>query len=266
MKNITFIGAGNMARAIINGLLANGYPQDKLFIANRSPAKLAEFPVQTSTDNEAMAQHADVIVLAVKPYQIATVCEQLKTVCQHNKPLIISVAVGTTIEQIQVSLGYEAAIIRSMPNTPSAIGFGATGLYANALATDDDKSTAADIFNAVGSVAWVEREELLSAVAAVSGSGPAYYFLFMQAMLSGAEKLGLDIEVAKSLITQTVIGTGKLASVNNHEFTQLRQQVTSPNGTTFAATEYMQQHGIVNIIEKAMLANVKRAEEIANEN
>ncbi len=260
---IAFIGAGNMTRAIFDGLIANDYPSDKLLVSNRSADKLKNYPVETSTDNVAIAKKAEIIILAVKPQQIASVCQEIKTICVTNKPLIISLAVGTTIEFIAEQLSPALAIIRSMPNTPAAIGYGATGLFANNNSNDEQREIAGKIFADVGKTIWVNTENLLDVVASVSGSGPAYYFLMMQAMLKGAENLGLEAELAKTLITQTVIGAAKLAEMNNNEFAKLRERVTSPNGTTFAAINYFQQHDFSEIVAQGMQAAVERAKEIA---
>lgn len=262
---IAFIGAGNMTQAIVTGLLQNNYAKDNIYIANRSKEKLTQFPTHVSTDNVAMAQHADVIVLAVKPKQIAKVCQQIQTVCQQTKPIVVSLAIGISLEYIAQQLNYQGAIIRAMPNTPCAIGYGATGLIANSVATETQRNCVAAIFDYIGKTVWLDNEDLLTSVAAVSGSGPAYLFLMMQAMQQAAEKLGLTTDVAAELVSQTVIGAGMLAQQNHHQFATLRQQVTSPNGSTQAAIESFEANNFIEIIAQAMQAAVKRSQQIKAE-
>lgn len=264
--NIAFIGAGNMAKAIVQGLLNTGYSNEALFVANRSAEKLASFTTNTSTDNLAMATKADIIVLAVKPAQIADVCQQLQTVCATNQPLIVSVAAGITVASIAQHLNYKGPIIRTMPNTPAAIGYGATGLFANSATTPSQKTQVETIFKAVGITAWVAKEELINAVGAISGSGPAYYFLMMEAMQAAGEKLGLSKSSTEELITQTVIGAGELAKQEQNQFTQLREAVTSPKGSTLEAIKTFQQGNFSELINTAIHAALKRSEEMAKEN
>lgn len=263
---IAFIGAGNMAKAIVIGLLNKDYSSDVLFVANRSAEKLSDFNTHTSTDNLAMATQADIIVLAVKPLQIADVCQQLQTVCKTNQPIIVSVAAGVTVSRIAQHLEYAGPIIRAMPNTPAAIGYGATGLFANTATTTEQQTLVENIFNAVGTTAWVSNENLINAIGAISGSGPAYYFLMMEAMQAAAEKIGLNKNTAAALITQTVIGAGELAKQEQHQFTKLREAVTSPKGSTLEAINTFQQGNFSQLVNDAIEAALKRSEEMAKEN
>ena len=265
-NKIAFIGAGNMTQAIVTGLLKQRYPSDALLVANRSAEKLTHFPTQTSTDNIAMAKHADIIVLAVKPQQIAAVCQQLQALCQTTHPIIISVAAGVTTDTIAKQLHYAGPIIRAMPNTPAAIGLGATGLFANPQATAEQKTAADHIFAAVGITTWVESENLLNVVGAIAGSGPAYYFLMMEAMQAAGEKLGLSKATAATLISQTVIGAGELAKQENNQFAKLRAAVTSPKGSTLEAITTFQQGNFSQLVNDAIQAALQRSEAMATEN
>src|SRR5690606_23543216 len=181
--SLAFIGAGNMAKSIVGGLIAEGYPADLLCAAGPRESSLTQvaeqFGIKTTTDNQRAAAAADVVELAEKPQMLKTVAQDLRPALDH-KPLLISVAAGITTESLAAWLGGEQAIIRSMPNTPSMVKAGATGLYANGNTSAAQKTIASEILGAVGIVQWLEQEELLNAVTAVSGSGPAYFFLVME--------------------------------------------------------------------------------------
>jgi pyrroline-5-carboxylate reductase len=262
---IAFIGAGNMAGAIINGLLAQNYPSDKLFIANRSSEKLAAFPVTTSTDNLAMAAQADIIILAVKPYQISEVCEQLQTLYKNQQPVIVSVAAGITLANMAKSLNTPGPLVRAMPNTPCAVGLGATGLCANDDLSECQRQHISAIFDAVGMSAWVESEHQLDVLSTLSGSGPAYFFFMLEAMQAAAVANGLPSTLAAQLAMQTMLGSAMMAQQHGNQFTTLREQVTSPNGTTFAALETFRQHDYASIIQAGMNAALARGQEILKE-
>lgn len=264
-KNIAFIGAGNMAKAIIHGLLSHQYPEDKIYIANRSAEKLKEFSTHTSTNNCEMAEKADIIILAVKPDQIAEVCRQLQTLCHKNKPIIVSVAAGITVQSIADNLMYDGPIIRAMPNTPVSIGYGVTGLFANTQCNDDDKQFVDNIFSATGITSWVHDENLLNVIGVVAGSGPAYFYLIMEYLLDSAEKLGLDKITAAPLITQTLIGSGKLAQQENNQYHQLRNAVTSPKGSTLEAIKVFEKENLKQTIQTALTAALNRAIEMGKQ-
>ncbi len=266
---ITFIGAGNMARSIIHGLVANGFMAKDIWISNPSPEKLQalanQFQVQVTGDNCIAAEHGDVIILAVKPNHIQLVCEELKTIIKDKNPLIISVASGVSADSIKQYLEHQAAIVRAMPNIASAVQAGATALFANQQVSEDQCSLAESIFRAVGLVVWLEKEELMKVALAVSGSGPAYYFLVMEAMQQAAQKMGLPKEVAQMLVTQTALGAARLAMESDQDVEQLRRAVTSPKGTTEQAIHVFNDANLNKIVADAMQAASARAQELGDQ-
>ena len=263
---ITFIGAGNMARAIIGGLLAEGFSRGDISAAGPRMETLSqvadEFDIAVTTDNASAAAAADVIVLAVKPQMLKAVCEGLQGVLGH-RPLVISLVAGITTASINAWLGGDLAIVRCMPNTPSQVGAGASGLYANALVSDAQKSTANAILGAVGVVQWVADEGLINPVTAVSGSGPAYFFLLMEAMIDAGVELGLSQESATELTLQTALGAAILAKQSEVDVAELRRRVTSPKGTTEQAILSFEKDDIRAMVKRAMLACSNRAEELS---
>lgn len=263
---IAFIGAGNMNGAIIQGLLTKHYPSDHIRISNRSASKLAHYDCLTSTDNCVAAHGANVVVLGVKPQHIKTVCSEISDLCQTQNSLIISIAAGITLDQIQSYLGYPAAITRAMPNTPVSVGLGATALCANNYVNEEQKSLSSMLFDNTGISAWLEDETLMDPLVSLSGSGPAYIFLMMQAMSTAAIKMGLPAELSRDFCIQTVLGAATLAAQTDADFSKLRENVTSPGGTTAAAIEIFKQHHFNAIVDEAMISNTKRSKEITEEN
>lgn len=267
MTTITFIGAGNMARSLIMGLVADGYPSQQIRVTNRSAEKLSFFEkkaqITVTTNNCEGAKSADVIVLAVKPQQIKAVCEELREVVAEKNPLIISVAVGVTTEQLAKWLGKSnLAIVRAMPNTPSSLKAGATGLYANAAVTSAQKSIADTIFKAVGLAVWTDAEAQIDIVAAISSSGPAYIFLITEVLQEAGVVLGLSPEISHSLAAQTVIGSARMVAESEEDVVQLRRNVTSPGGTTEQAIKVFETDDIRGLFVKALRAAIDRAKEI----
>jgi pyrroline-5-carboxylate reductase len=264
---ITFIGAGNMAQAILKGLLAAGYPQDKITASGRTQSKMdvlaAATGIHTSTDNLALCQQAHVIVLSVKPQMMGDLVKSIAPAVDPSKQLIISVAAGILASSIETWLGQPAAIVRCMPNTPSLVGLGAAGLYATTAVSDEQRATASHIMQAVGLTVWVNQEPQIDAVTAVSGSGPAYYFLMMEAMIQGAEKLGLSTDIAQQLVLQTAAGAAKMAQQSSRTPAQLRQAVTSPNGTTEQAINTFNEGNFNGLCGAAMAAAHHRSQELA---
>lgn len=263
---ITFIGAGNMAKAIIGGLLAEGYNRADISAAGprmEALSKVAdEFDIAVSTDNASAAAAAEVVVLAVKPQMLKAVCEGLRDALGHN-PLVISLVAGITTASINNWLGGNRAIVRCMPNTPSQARAGASGLYANAQVSDNQKAAANAILGAVGIVQWVEDEGLINPVTAVSGSGPAYFFLMMEAMIDAGVNLGLTRESATELTLQTALGAAILAKQSDVDIAELRRRVTSPKGTTEQAILSFENDGIRAMVNRAMAACSNRAEELS---
>jgi pyrroline-5-carboxylate reductase len=263
---IAFIGAGNMAKAIIGGLLAEGFKRINIVASGPRQESLdgvaAEFGINITTDNAAAANGADVVVLAVKPQLLKEVCLGLADSLQH-KPLIISLAAGITTDSIGSWLGTDQAIVRCMPNTPSQVRVGASGLFANAYVSPAQKSTANTILGAVGIVQWVDDEALINPVTAVSGSGPAYFFLVMEAMIDAGQELGLSREAATELTLQTALGAAILAKQSAEDVAQLRRRVTSPKGTTEQAINSFENDQIRAMFSRAMTACSNRAVELS---
>ena len=263
-----FIGAGNMNRAIIDGLLSAGVNAQQLAVSNRSAPKLDYFAdrgLTTSTSNAEVATASDVLILGVKPAQLLDVAQELKTICATNKPLVISVAAGVLTQQIAEVLGVDTPIVRAMPNTPSTIGEGAAGLFATAAVSEAQRELAKTIIEACGIAVWVEQESLIDAVIAVAGSAPAYFFTILETMVDEAQKLGLNAADAKALAVQTCLGAARLVQSTETDLATLRNNVTSPGGTTQAALASFRASGLDETLRAGMHAAVTRAQEMAAE-
>ena len=267
-NNITFIGAGNMARSIIGGLVHQGYRPDTLCAADPNTDTLERltqhFGVRTTSDNAHAVASADVVVLAVKPQVMGPVCDSLASALPAGC-LVISIAAGITCKSLQGWLGDSTAVVRCMPNTPALVQMGASGLFANEAVTDQQKSLAQDILSAVGIAHWVTQEALIDAVTAVSGSGPAYFFLMLEAMVEAGVSQGLSAQTAQALAIQTAAGAAKLAQTSDVDLAELRRRVTSPGGTTEKAIEMFEQCQLRSTVKKSMDACKARAEQMAEE-
>lgn len=265
---ITFIGAGNMASSIVGGLIKKGFPAENITATDPYQPSLdklgAEFGVNINADNGIAAKKSDVIVLAIKPQVMEQVCRDLSSHLDH-KPMIVSIAAGIDIQSLNAWLGNDLAIVRCMPNTPALVQTGASGLFANAQTNAEQKILANDILEAVGVVQWLDREALIDPVTAVSGSGPAYYFLFMESMIEAGIAQGLTRENATELTLQTALGAAKLAQSSDVDVAELRRRVTSPNGTTEQAVLSFEQQGLRDMVAKAMQACSDRSVEMAKE-
>jgi pyrroline-5-carboxylate reductase len=263
-----FIGAGNMAYSIIAGLVDAGTDPALLRAANRGEAKLERLRglglSALGTDNRAAASGADVVVLAVKPQVMRGVCEELAGAVSANQ-LVISLAVGISAATLRDWLGGQPAVVRCMPNTPSLLRAGAAGLFAGTGVSPVQREQAAAIMGAVGVVRWVEDESLLHTVTAVAGSGPAYFFLFMEAMIAEAQRMGLDAESARILCAQTCIGAGRMVAEGGVDAAELRRRVCSPGGTTEPAVAALQDGALDKLVQRAMRACHARSEEMARE-
>ncbi len=264
---ITFIGAGNMARSLIVGLL-NDNANVVLRVADPEQTQLdairQHFPqVATFTDNLEAMQSADVVVLAIKPQIMGDVVQGLAEQAQRSRPLFISVAAGIREAALNRWLGGNLPIVRCMPNTPALVQTGATGLFANAQVHDKQRSQAESILRAVGITLWFEDEGKLDAVTAISGSGPAYFFLVMEAMQAAAENMGIRREDAHLLIVQTALGAARLALESTDVPAELRRKVTSKGGTTEAALNVLNDGGLSTLFEQALQAAEKRSRELA---
>lgn len=265
---ITFIGAGHMAESLIHGLIANGYPKEAIWAANRSIERLdlmrQKYQIHTTQNNAEGAKHAEVLLLAVKPQDTATALQSLKIKVKKQKPLVISVITGWTVERIQEYLEYEEpAVVRCVPNTPALVGSGAIGLYANNYCTQKQKNLAESILRSVGVTLWVKQENLMNVVTGLSGSGPAYFYAIMEALEQAGVHFGLSKETAKLLTLQTAFGAAKMALESNTEISALREQVTSKGGTTEQALKVLKEKNIAEILEKAVEAAYKRAKELS---
>lgn len=267
-KTITFIGAGNMARSLVSGMTKNG-TEDLIRISDPNPEQLKEIQdhcseVEAFTDNIEAATDADIVVLAVKPQLMEVVCKSIKQIVQDENPLIISIAAGVTIDKMAAWLGKkDLAIVRCMPNTPSLVQAGMTGLFANNSVSTEQSNVAESILRSVGKTLWVDSEDMIDVVTAVSGSGPAYYFLVLEAMQKTAKKLGLSDDDARLLVEETAFGAIKLALISDNDPTILRQQVTSKGGTTEAAINKLVSGGMVELFEEAMIAATIRSKELS---
>lgn len=268
-SRIAFIGAGNMASAIFGGMLDSGYPAEAIIATSRSQERrdaIAErYGVRTTADNLAAVAQADVVVLAVKPQMMRDLCLSLRDAVQARRPLIVSVAAGLDAATLDGWLGGGLALIRCMPNTPSLVGAGASGLYANAQASAAQRALATQLLETVGLVEWVEEEAQIEAVTAVSGSGPAYFFLFMESLEAAGIELGLPPESARRLALQTAFGAAKMARESEFEPAELRRRVTSPNGTTERAIAAFESADLARIVSQAAHACAERARELSRE-
>ncbi len=265
MKNsqITFIGGGNMASCLIGGLLADGFPRQKIAVADPDAATRASlrerFGCQVSASSAAFIAAADVVILAVKPQVMRTVVSELPA----DTPLLLSVAAGVRSGQLQHWLGRQAAIIRAMPNTPALVSSGATALFANEQVSAGQRELAEFILRAVGLTLWLEDETAMDAVTAVSGSGPAYFFYFMEAIEAAGRELGLSAEVAHLLTLQTTLGAARMALESEASVAELRHQVTSPGGTTERALQMLESDAVAEKISAAVRAARARSQELS---
>ncbi len=267
---IAFIGAGNMAASLIGGLRAQGVPAASICASDPGADKRAELEathgVEAFADNAQALAGADVVVLAVKPQVMQAVCRDLAAHLQPNQ-LIVSIAAGINCASLQTWLGEQTprAIVRCMPNTPSLLRQGVSGLYANAQVSDTQRQQAEQLLSAVGLALWLDKEELIDAVTAVSGSGPAYFFLLIEAMTAAGEQLGLPRATAAQLTQHTALGAARMACESDVEAAELRRRVTSPNGTTEAAIKAFQTGGFERLVQQAMNAAAQRSAELAEQ-
>jgi len=268
-QTLGFIGAGNMASSLIGGLISDGYPAENILVSDVDTAKLRDlatrFGVHTFEDNKSVVERSQTVLLAVKPQILEQVAREIAAAVQQAGPLIISIAAGVREAALDHWLGGGASIVRCMPNTPALVKTGATALHANDRASPDHKSVAEAIVRAVGIAVWVEREELLDLVTALSGSGPAYFFLFMEAMEDAATEMGLDKATARLLTQQTALGAARIAIESEDGPAELRRRVTSPGGTTEKAIEIFERGSFRSLVRDAMRAANARAAELSKQ-
>ncbi|KAL4917389.1 pyrroline-5-carboxylate reductase dimerization-domain-containing protein [Aspergillus aurantiobrunneus] len=273
-SKLAFIGGGNMASAIIGGLLAQGISKQNISVSepwdvNRD--KIAQLGVHTTTSNVAAGGEADLLVVAVKPQVTKSVCQELADAWSNRPtlPVVVSIAAGITLESLKqwlrTSDGRIAPIVRVMPNTPALVGEGASGLFASQDVTAEDKELVGALLQSVSKATeWVDKEELIDVVTGLSGSGPAYFFAAVEHLIASATALGLPVDQATRLAAQTCLGAGKMLTESSDSPTQLRKNVTSPNGTTHAALETFNALGFDKIVDKAVKAATSRAAELGN--
>jgi pyrroline-5-carboxylate reductase len=269
IQKIGFIGGGNMASSLISGLIASGHSPQHLWVSDINPDTLKALAenlnVNTSASNDAVINEVDVIVLAVKPQTLSSVAKNAAALIQQKKPLVVSIAAGISQSSLSQWLSADIAIVRCMPNTPALVLTGATALHANAKVTAEQRNLAENIMRSVGIALWVKDESELDAVTAVSGSGPAYYFLLMEAMEKAALELGLSEVTARLLVQQTALGAAKIALESSESPEQLRKRVTSPGGTTQRAIETFEQGGFTELVSKALRTARDRSIEMSKQ-
>jgi pyrroline-5-carboxylate reductase len=263
---LAFIGGGNMARSLIAGLRAQGHRAQALRVADPSATATAalakDFGVTIARDNAEAVTGADLVLLAVKPQVMADVCTGLAPYLPTGIP-VVSIAAGIRSGQIDAWLGGQRAVIRAMPNTPALLQAGATGLFGNRLCTDRQRALAQHLMDAVGVTVWIDDEDLMDAVTAVSGSGPAYVFRLIEAMQAAAVAQGLPADSARTLVLHTVFGAARMALETGEDATTLRQRVTSPGGTTAAAMAAFDDSGFNAGVEQAIDAATRRGAELS---
>lgn len=263
---ISFIGAGNMAVSLVSGLIDDGYPPEKICVSCPTSEKLAtlhaRFGIRTTTSNVEAVNGAEVVVMAVKPHVLQTVAEELSAALLNQPVLVISVAAGVKLAKIEKWLNGGAAIVRCMPNTPALVRTGATALFASPMVDEAQKEVAESIMRSVGVTVWLDDEGLLDTVTALSGSGPAYFFMVIEAMQHAATQQGLSPKEAKLLTLQTALGAARMALESDLDASQLREQVTSKGGTTEAAIQVFEQGDLLALFSKAMDAAKHRAAEL----
>ena len=268
-QKIGFIGGGNMASSLISGLIASGHSPQDLWVSdvNQDALKvLAEnLNVNASTNNDDIINAVDVVVLAVKPQILSTVAKNATASIQQKQPLVVSIAAGISQQSLSQWLGNNIAIVRCMPNTPALVLTGATALHANAQVTAEQHDLAENIMRSVGIALWVNDESELDVVTAVSGSGPAYYFLLMEAMEKAAIEMGMNEVTARLLVQQTALGAAKIALESSESPEQLRKRVTSPGGTTQQALETFEEGGFTALVSKALHAARDRSIEMSKQ-
>lgn len=262
-----FIGGGNMANSIISGLISDNIDASSITVVDPNEAKLnflnQHYHVNVTESLDKGVQSADIILLCVKPQVMGELLIHLKHVLEGQRtPFLISIAAGVPIDAIMTQLGQQVPIVRAMPNTPSIIGCGATALYASEQVSRQQREISEQIMRKVGVVTWVQNEQMMDVVTAISGSGPAYFFYMIEALIESAKEAGLTDKQATLLVTQTAFGASKMA-LESHDIHTLRQNVTSKKGATDAAIATLESHDFAESIAKAVQANIARSKELA---
>ncbi len=268
-QRLAFIGAGNMARNLIAGLINDGVDPSKIIASRPDAEKLSElgqrFSINTTIDNTIAAADVDVVVLCVKPRVITSVVQEIAPTIAVRKPLVISIAAGISADQIAHELGFEGSVVRAMPNIGAMVRSAATALYANQKTSEAQRELAESIMRSVGITVWVDDETKMDAVTALSGSGPAYFFLLIEAMQEAAQKLGLSENESTLLSLQTALGAARMALESPESVIALRKQVTSPGGTTEQAIKTLESGSLRKLVFDAMNAAMLRAKELSKD-
>lgn len=266
-STIALIGAGNMGRSLLGGMIKKGFHPEQIWVAEPSEEKLSEikqtFNVNVSSDNLTAIEKADAIILAVKPQMMSQVATEIKNQVATKKPMLLSIAAGLAIQNFETWFGKNIPIVRSMPNTAALIGCGASALFANPNVNSENKSLAENILKAVGIALWVEKESDLDTVTSLSGNGPAYFFLVVEALENAAIKLGLEKNLAHQLAKQTAYGASRLLLETEESADSLRKKVTSPGGTTEQAIKVLEENHIRDIFYQALKASNTHAQHLA---
>jgi pyrroline-5-carboxylate reductase len=266
---LTILGAGNMGRALIGGLLRHGMRPEQIAVGeSQEAARTAlsqEFGVAATADNATAISRANLVVLAVKPYHAGSVLTPLASQLQQRRPVVLSVVAGVRIETLQSWCGAGVPVIRTMPNRPALVGAGASGLFASPEVDAAHRAMAAQIMQSVGEIFWVATEDALDVVTALSGSGPAYFFLLAEAMAKAGVDLGLPQDTARRLSIATLHGAGLLAQVGDGDLARMRAEVTSKGGTTEAAVRILQAAGFNELVGRALEAAASRSRELAEQ-
>jgi pyrroline-5-carboxylate reductase len=267
--SVAIAGGGNMGRALISALLRRGMLPEDLQVAEVSPEARAgltrDFAVRASEDARAAIAGAGVIVIAVKPQEVAALLAPLQPLLAQNRPVVISIAAGIRIASLQAWCGANVPVLRAMPNRPAFVGAGVTGIFAEPAVSRSARDTAAHVLGAVGEIVWLANEASLDVVTALSGSGPAYLFLLTEAMMHAAVSLGLEREAARKLAVGTLYGAGQLAQASDGDLARLREEVTSKGGTTAAALEVFAAADLGSIVLRALTAATQRGRELARQ-
>lgn len=258
-----------MARSLAGGLVGDGYPPERIRVtdpdADQRHRLASSLGVETSADNGAAVADADIVVLAVKPQAMEQVCSDLAPALAGRNPLVVSIAAGVRAEPIARWLGHDGPLVRCMPNTPALLQAGVTALYPNARVSEAQRSQAESILRAAGSIIWLADEALMDTVTGISGSGPAYFFRFMEAMEAAAVTRGLERDKARLLVIETALGAARMALESDDDPGTLRRNVTSKGGTTAAALDAFEQGGLADLVDRAVGAAAGRAGELGDQ-
>lgn len=269
MKTIGFIGGGNMAESLIGGLLASGRKADSLLVSdpddNRRAYLASKYGITTLVSNDDVVAQSDLVLFAVKPQVLKDVALSMAHSVQTKQPAIVSIAAGVRAGDLERWLGGELAIVRVMPNTPALVRAGAAGLYANSRVSEAQRNNAESILRAVGTTVWLNSEEQMDAVTALSGSGPAFFFRVIEALERAATNAGLPAETSRLLAIETALGAARLALEADESPEELRRRVTSPGGTTEAGLSVLESGNIDELFDKTITAAANRSLELAEE-